>query len=266
MHRGIAASLVLGTVLALGCGGEDDAEPSLIGRAGPPLFAADGGAVGRVGDGGIRVPIGVDAAAPSTIDAGRPTENASEVFDGTVVAVVLTRSVGGFQVPLWLYKGGFAPSDDDGLLPIPAQALKHRAANPDLWTRWRRTAKGVERMSDGEWIAADASEEFAPLPKGTKLTGIYQLDPGYYLERTYEFSASGTFTYCQVISLTLSKTRYSGTYEVDGYVLRLRTSGGDVESLSLVHDAQRRPNTMWIDDGPYKRLNVAPQRSSLSCP
>ena len=59
--------------------------------------------------------------------------------------------------------------------------------------------------------------------------------------------------------------RASGTYEVDGFVLRLVRKSGTREAFSFVYDPAQRPNTMWIDRNRLTRDNGASTTEPLDC-
>lgn len=203
---------------------------------------------------------------PVTPASGPSGEMDQSSFDGKIVAAAMDDAVGGYPVPVWLYKGGVYPTDDDGLLPIPAEAVKHRAANPDLWSTWRRTADGVERKIGREWSLLAYDDEYTALAAGTRINGTFVSSGDRYQERKYRFTIAGRFEYCREIAVASLRPEYgSGTYEIEGYVIRLRYSGGTTETLSVVHDPRQRPNTIWVDGSPFKRNNTV-GTSALACP
>jgi hypothetical protein len=211
-------------------------------------------------------PAGTMRTPSMTPTSGPVAEPDQGSFDGKIVAAAMDEAVGGFPVPVWLYKGGVYPTDDDGLLPIPGEAVKHRAANPDLWSAWRRTPNGVERKIGRDWSPLAYDDEYAALAAGTRVNATFNSSADRYQERKYRFTSAGRFEYCREIAVASLRPEYgSGTYEVDGYVIRLRYSGGTVETLSFVYDPKLRPNSLWVDGSPFKRDNTV-GTSALACP
>lgn len=199
-----------------------------------------------------------EVADASTLDSSIIPE--PEAFDGVVESVGMGRAVGGFPVPIWLYRGGWAIHGTDAPLPSREEAFAHFRRNPDLWTEWRRTGFGVELKGNGNqnWNLLYYDYEVGPIMIGSRITGVYGAENNVYITAKYKFGYDGTFQYCEYIPLARSGKRSSGAYEiVDGYVIRMGTS-----RVSFVHDPFNRPNTLWIDGSPYKRLS---EYGDLSC-
>lgn len=200
------------------------------------------------------------------VDAGKdagPVAKPSEPFTGEIESAAMEQANGGWPVPYWLYKGGVAPDDTDGLLPIPEEAVKHRAANPDLWTEWRRTPDGVERKIGERWKLLAYKDEYGPLPKGSSLTGTFSWLNNAYEDRKYRFNANFTFDYCSYTTVISRKAFGHGTYEIDGFVIRLIYSNA-TEAYSFIYDPKNKPNTLWFDEVPYKRDNTPD--TTFTCP
>jgi len=260
-YKHIQAILSACLIASAGCPEEDTSD----GSEQPPAQTAHTN--GK--DSGTVSPSTRDAGTmgtPATPTSGSAAEMDPGSFDGKIVAAAMDDAVGGFPVPIWLYKGGVYPTDDDGLLPIPAEAVKHRTANPDLWSAWRRTPNGVERKIGREWSPLAYDDEYAALAPGSRINATFNSSGDVYQERKYRFTSTGRFEYCREIAVASIRPEYgSGTYEVDGYVIRLRYSGGTVETLSFVHDPKLRPNSIWVDGSPFKRDNTAAS-TALACP
>jgi hypothetical protein len=216
-----------------------------------------------------------DASVPTDTNTRSDASTGAVVqgtFDGTILAAAMSGTVGGGKGPFWLYNGGVSPTDEEGLLPIPAEALKHRAANPDLWIPWRRAADGtVERSIEGKWKPLAYDDEYAALPKGSSFAGTFEsaatvADIAGRI-RKYRFAKSGSYEFCElfVAGSSISEERASGTYQVDGYVIKLVSKSGTQETFSLVYDPSQRPNTMWIDRGMFTRDNGASATEPLDC-
>jgi hypothetical protein len=172
------------------------------------------------------------------------------------------RAVGGFPVPVWLYKGGLAIDGKDAPLPIKSVAYAHQRANPDLWYPWRKTAEGFEVKLNRDWALLDYQDSYGPLPRGTTLDAAFSSENDTYTTTMYGFSNDDSFDYCDYIGLLHSGHRDSGKYEVDGYTIRLRYASGSEETLSFIHDPVAHPNTVWVDGTPYKRTRSG---SAVSC-
>jgi hypothetical protein len=202
------------------------------------------------------VPVGGDAGlTTSDPDEGGP-------FTGEVSVAAMEQSQGGDPVPFWLYRGGFAPLDRD-VLPLAADAVKHRAANPELWTRWRRTEAGVERKVDSGWKRLAYDMEYTALPKGTRVNGTFGRDlvigSTAGVQTRYRFSTDGSFAACKLTTFATGSIRpehilRQGSYEIDGFVVRLRGTNGTNEVESIVYDPERS-GSAWVDNIPLRRLN-----------
>jgi hypothetical protein len=240
-----------------------DAEAQAVDASLPLPDAHSPDAVAPPGNDAAVTPTGVGVTPPGS--TAPPIMQATGIFDGEIVAAAMDKSVGGYPVPFWLYKGGVAPFDTDGLLPISADAVKHRAANPDLWTEWRRVANSVERKVGRDWKLLAYDDEYAALPSGTTVDATFNAEYDAYQTRKYRFSDDNTFEYCKYVSLVQSGERSSGTYDIDGYVIRLRFPNGSSESYSFVYDPSKRPNTMWFNQTPFKRVNNETAATPLGC-
>jgi hypothetical protein len=222
--------------------------------AGRGLAAGDGGGV-RTRDAGVVVP-------PAAPEEEGP-------FTGEVLRAAMEKSQGGDPVPFWLYRGGFAPLDNK-VLPIVADAVRHHAANPDLWTRWRRTSAGVERMVDSGWKPLAYDMEYVALPTGTKLNGTFSQDvligSTAGVQTRYRFTSDGSFAACKLTVFATGSIRPEhilrrGTYEIDGFLLRLRGTSGTNETESIVYDPAR-PGSAWVNNTPLQRLNIVSTSTS----
>lgn len=222
--------------------------------AGHGLAAGDGGAL-RPKDAGVAI------TTPDSREEGP--------FTGEVLSAAMEKSQGGDPVPFWLYRGGFAPLDNK-VLPIAADAVRHHAANPDLWTRWRRTSAGVERKVDSGWKQLAYDIEYVALPTGTKLNGTFSQDvvigSTAGVQTRYRFAPDGSFAACKLTVFATGSIRPEhilrrGTYEVDGFVVRLRGTSGTNETESIVYDPAR-PGSAWVNNTPLERLNIVSTSTS----
>ncbi len=95
-----------------------------------------------------------------------PAANTSQI-----VSVAL-RHNGGERDPFLLFKDGFACLDMD-FVAQSTDVKTHRAANPSDWVPWRRSGGRIELQIGETWEPIPYSDEYAPLPRGTKIAATF---------------------------------------------------------------------------------------------
>jgi hypothetical protein len=251
-------------LMLMGCP-DDEPNKDVKGASNVPSAGGSAAATSEPGSAaaaGLAPPSAPDPSQSGPFTA--PTSNLG-TFDGEVASAATVLTPAGFAIPIFLYKGGVTPTNYDGLVPTPAGAVKHRADNPDLWTEWRRTPAGVERKINKNWELVD--DEYAPLAMGTTVSSTFLAAHRTFGQRKYRLSADHTFKYCDYLRVAGNQKSetFSGTYEIDGFVVRLHHADGSTDLYSFVYDPTARPNTMWIDREAFMRANTETESTPLTC-
>jgi len=161
-------------------------------------------------------------------------------------------------VPFLLYPDGLACLDAN-VVTTGIDAATHRAQNPDQWTHWRRNGGVLETQDErGAW-KAKRPDEIAPLAKDSRLraallyeNGVEVGSGGYYERMRYLLLADGRFRSCfratgfatgVVSGKKLGKRK--GTYQIDGFVVRLTHEDGEKQTLSFVYSPTLKQ--AWVD-------------------
>lgn len=190
--------------------------------------------------------------------------------------------VGGMWIfvpkPVALFRGG------DALLEIGnlnrATSLEaDRAAHPSDWSRWRRTAGGIEVSQGDKWKKLDYNKTMQRLSVGFALSGVYKHLGGggntavggpssLVAQATFTFQPDGRFSSNRYVGFSFNDENapgpykgatvqsqgpiVGGRYHVDGYLLRLEPAGGPPES-HIIATYPTDPNIIWIDGQGYTR-------------
>jgi hypothetical protein len=181
--------------------------------------------------------------------------------------------VGGFTYspkPVALFRSGDALLEIGNL--IRATSLEaDRSAHPRDWSRWRRTAGGIELLQGDRWKKLDYPKTMQPSTAGFVLSGDYQRLTGggdtyngnmmVAAQSRYTFRPDGKFSCHGFTAVTGNDTFVSsphavmeGRYRVDGYLLRLEPTGGQPEAHLIVVDPTYL-GVIWIDGPGYTRAD-----------
>jgi hypothetical protein len=185
-----------------------------------------------------------------------------------------TMGVGGFLMqdiyPVVLFRNGEALKDVKGL--TDSEGLNaHRSANPDKWTKWRRSGGRVELQTSEGWKPLPFGQTYQSLPSQFRLNGTYRSLSGtgnvaiggsssVAAWRTYTFSSDG-----QVVrdggagassGSTVASSRapnQRGRYDVDGLILRIKYDDGTTEERILITNPKDPKSAIWLDGNGYSR-------------
>jgi hypothetical protein len=182
--------------------------------------------------------------------------------------------VGGFLTqdiyPMVLFRNGEALKDVKGL--TYSEGLNaHRSANPDQWTKWRRSGGRVELQTSEGWKPLPFGQTYQSLPSQFRLNGTYRSLSGtgnvaiggnssVAAWRTYTFSSdgrvvrdggAGASSGGTVSSSTAPNQR--GRYEVDGLILRIQYEDGTTEERILITNPKDPKSAIWLDGTGYSR-------------
>ena len=178
--------------------------------------------------------------------------------------------------PVVLFRSGEALLDIGNLIRVTSLG-GDRAAHPKDWSRWRRTAGGIEILQGDKWKKLDYPRTISGLSAGFVLNGEYENLSGggntaigggemIAAERGYTFQPDGKYSSSQLgfassreelnsktVGHTVVRSQSpvtEGRYSVDGYLLRLEPSARSPETHVLVFDP-KDPKTLWIDGHGY---------------
>lgn len=178
--------------------------------------------------------------------------------------------------PVVLFRSGDALLDIGNLIRVTSLDAD-RAAHPKDWSRWRRSADGIEILQGEKWKKLDYPRTIQGLSAGFVLSGKYENLSGggntaigggelVAAQRGYTFQPDGKYSSSQLgfassteeldsktVGHTVVRSQSpvtEGRYSVDGYLLRLEPSSRSPETHVLVFDP-KDPNTLWIDGHGY---------------
>jgi hypothetical protein len=166
-----------------------------------------------------------------------------------------------------LLKDGWA-TRNTRVLFMPVDVVADRTANPGAYRQWKNFSNGLAEWNGRAWILYEYQDQYAPLPKGatvqgafTRLTGGGSIATGGDIliasQQAYNFGKDGTFA--RNVSGVVSSTsvtaanlppKQHGTYEIDGYRLRLHYADGSGFTTSIVTTGTR---VMFIGGLAYTR-------------
>lgn len=223
------------------------------------------------------------AAPPASPNPAMAGSGAASVAAGTLAQIdsfgFATRpkmGAGGFIAldiyPVVLLRSGDLLTDVRGLRHA-AGLQAHRAAHPDLWTRWRRDGGRLQWQRAGQWAALPFNETYARLPDDLRLTGHYRSTGGTgnvavggqqsvaWVDE-YRFSPDGSVTRtgsagstAQAGATTVATRggpgERAGRYRVDGLLLHIDYADGSREQRVLIKDPATATSTLWLDGESY---------------
>lgn len=174
--------------------------------------------------------------------------------------------------PVVLLKNGELLTDVRGLRFAGGPAA-HRAAHPDLWSRWRRAAGRVQVMKDGAWAPLPFENTYARLPADLRLAGRFRSTSGVgnvavggaqsvTVVDEYRFGADGRVVRTGAAGSTAQAGDTSvvtrggpgeraGRYRVDGLLLRIDYDDGTREHRVLITDPAKPGGVLWLDGESY---------------
>ena len=173
--------------------------------------------------------------------------------------------------PLVMFRNGDALYEIEGL-KFPGGLAAHRAANPDDWTKWRRSGGKYQVFGKKGWENLYYNTTMNRLPKGFMLDRSYRRVGGggnvavggtssvvfwsnLAFDRGGNFvSGSGAGSSTQaggtgVVTSGSAPSEY-GKYAIEGYTLTLRFADGKVESRMIVADPNDA-SVIWLDGDGY---------------
>jgi hypothetical protein len=208
-----------------------------------PMFGADGGKL----------------AQPSPDAGGRAGVGAPTV-SSVIASVAFEQSKAQSPIPVLLFEGGFASFEVEQLV-TPIDIAYDLIERPTAWPAWRRGAAGVELSRGGAWTPVLYKYECAPLPAGTTLAGLFERRASSVVGNQaavqtvtrYRFGTDGSFAACEMKktaivalgSITTERTESRGTYQIDGYKVRLINEDASSVTQPFFYDPAR-PTRMWL--------------------
>jgi hypothetical protein len=198
------------------------------------------------------------AAAPSNADAASsqsPSDPSLAAVETVLGEMYSTIGVGGYPSfdgrVVVLLKDGWA-TRNTRVLFAPVDVVADRAANPGAYRQWKKFSNGLAEWNGKSWILYEYQDQYAPLPKGATLQGAFsRLTGGGNIgaggdiliasQQAYNFGKDGTFA--RNVSGVVSSSsvtaanlppKQHGTYEIDGYRLRLHYADGSGYTTSIV--------------------------------
>lgn len=188
--------------------------------------------------------------------------------------------IGGFLTmktfPIVLFRDGTALLDIEAL-GQPAQLAAHRRANPDDWSRWRRSGAELQLERRGRngatWEKLYFQTTYPRLPAGFRLEGRFRSLSGVgniaaggtdsvvaYQEYTFAgdgrvlrgggAGSSATAGDFSVATASAAPSR-RGRYRIDGLVLAIDWDDGSRESRLIVADPKDPKTAIWLDGTGY---------------
>jgi hypothetical protein len=229
-------------------------------------------------------------AAPPTIAANKPgakpvsgggaTSNAIKTADGIQTVGFDTKTGMGYggmltfnPEPVVLFRNGDALRDAEGL-NFAGGLAAHKSANPDDWTKWRRSGAAIEIMKSDGWKKITYTKTMDRLPKGFVLQGNYRSTSGTGSLATgggdaviawsnMSFDTQGGFlsgrgagasSYSGSGSVVTSgqAPNEHGRYSINGYTLMLNYADGRTERRMIVTDPANT-KAIWLDGTGYTK-------------
>lgn len=174
--------------------------------------------------------------------------------------------------PVVLLKSGDLLSDVRGLRHAGGLAA-HRAAQPQVWTRWRRAGAKVQVLKAGQWADLPFDKTYARLPADLRLAGRFRStrgvgnvavggDQSVTRVDEYRFSADGRVVRSGAVGSTARAGDTSvvtrggpgeraGRYRVDGLLLHIAYDDGSREQRVLITDPDKPGGALWLDGQGY---------------
>jgi hypothetical protein len=220
------------------------------------------------------------AAKPGgkTAKGGGATSNALRTADGVQTVGFDTKTGIGYggmltfnPEPVVLFRNGEALRDAEGL-NFAGGLAAHKSANPDDWTKWRRSGSAIEIMKSDGWKKITYTKTMDRLPSGFALQGTYRSTSGagslaigggdavvawstMSFDRQGGFSsgggagASSSSSAGSVVTSGQAPNSY-GRYSIDGYTLTLNYADGRTERRMIVTEVSD-PKVIWLDGTGY---------------
>jgi hypothetical protein len=173
--------------------------------------------------------------------------------------------------PVVLFRSGEALLDMEAL-KFGAGLSAHKQANPDDWTKWRRSGAAIELLKAKGWERITYTKTIGRLPRGFKLSGNYRSSSGagnmavggsagVVAWSNIRFDASGNFgsdggagsSNANVTTMSRSD-RGAGRYDINGYTLTLYYADGRIEQRMIVAEAGDT-KAIWLDGQGYVLRN-----------
>jgi hypothetical protein len=174
-------------------------------------------------------------------------------------------------VPIVLFRNGDALRDVKGL-NADGGLSAHKSANPDDWTKWRRSGAAIEIMKSDGWKKITYTKTMDRLPSGFTLQGSYRSTSGggslatgggdaVIAWSTMSFDSKGNFASAggagassssgagTVVTSGKAPNEY-GTYTINGYTLTLSYADGRTERRMIVTEVAD-PKVIWLDGTGY---------------
>lgn len=216
------------------------------------------------------------AAPPAQVATSPIPETTLAQIDSFAFDTRPKMGVGGFIAldiyPIVLLKNGEALTDVRGLR-FPAGLTSHRAAEPQHWTRWRRSGAKVDVLKDGRWEPLPFDNTYARLPADLRLSGRFRSTSGVgnvavggqqsvTVVDEYRFSPDGRVARSGAVGSTAQAgdTRVatrggpgerSGRYRMDGLLLHIDYDDGSREQRVLITDPAKPGGVLWLDGESY---------------
>lgn len=236
-------------------------EARLATAAPPPVAAPNAGAA---------------RPAPTPPPATGPDPAVLAQIDSFGFDMRMTMGVGGFLTgdvyPVVLFRDGQLLEDVEGLLH-PGGLAAHRREYPKRWTRWRRQGGELQLEGSKGWKKLTFQVTYAKLPDGLRLDGTYRRLSGggtvavggndsvaawseYHFGRDGRVTRGGgmgghsEFDRSSVATRSLAANR-TGSYRIDGLMLRIRYDDGSEEARLLITDPKDPTGAIWLDGRGY---------------
>jgi hypothetical protein len=217
-------------------------------------------------------------AKPAT--DGGAISNAVQTADGIQTVGFYTKTGMGYggmltfnPEPVVLFRNGDALRDAEGL-NFGGGLAAHKSANPDDWTKWRRSGAAIEIMKSDGWKKITYTKTMDRLPKGFALQGNYRSTSGTGSLATgggdavvawsnMSFDTQGGFSTGRGAGASSSSSAGSvvtsgqapneyGRYAINGYTLMLSYADGRTERRMIVTDPADT-KVIWLDGTGYTR-------------
>jgi hypothetical protein len=202
--------------------------------------------------------------SPKTHSGSDVDDSVSPASDGIETVVIDSRPISTGIItlqepfPVLLFEDGSACNDMNFVVQ-DLDAASHREDNPAKWTEWKRINGKVALLKSGAWSKLADDGEYAPQARGFALDGSFRHVSSYSVgtfvnvnETTYRFLPGHRFAVSGAAVFTTGNANggstqadQQGTYEVDGYVLRLHYESGR-EALSSLVSGEADPRTIYV--------------------
>jgi hypothetical protein len=253
-----------------------ESAPDILESLPPPVSTSPSGVASDAGAG----PKGNDKTAiqnPRTTNI-RPSALAAQIdsfgFD-SVMRMGFGGAVYPTPIPVVLFRNGDALTDVEGL-SYPGGIEAHKRANPNDWTKWRRSGGRIQLLDpESGWENAAYNVAYAKLPEGYRLDGTYSSLSGsgnlaiggtdsVAAWRSYAFAPNGRVirgggagAYAQALGGSTAVSSIAptqrGSYRIDGLTLQITYDDGSKESRVIVTNPEDRDDVIWLDGIGYTR-------------